>query len=83
MGRTERVAVGPLLRYLRRLRFRWLFLLTVALFAADLAVPDVIPFADEILLGLLATLLGVIRGRRRERGEPDGGSAESRARRDG
>ena len=65
MTRAGRAAVGPLLGYLQRLRFPWLFAVTVVLFLADLAVPDVIPFADEILLGLLATLLGVIRTSRR------------------
>ena len=52
---------GPLMGYLARLRFPQLFLITAALFLADLIVPDFIPFIDELLLGLLALLLGSIR----------------------
>ena len=44
--------VSPLLRWFGRLSFPRLFLLAGALFLLDLAVPDFIPFADEILLGL-------------------------------
>ena len=44
-----------------RLRFPQLFRLTLALFILDLVVPDLIPFADEILLGLLTLLLGTLR----------------------
>ncbi|HEY6942104.1 DUF6116 family protein [Dokdonella sp.] len=47
----------PLLRWAGRLRFPRLALLTAALFVADLLVPDVIPFVDEILLGLGTLLL--------------------------
>jgi hypothetical protein len=46
------------------LRFPGLLVLTVALFLLDLVIPDLIPFVDEILLGLLALLLGSIRKRR-------------------
>jgi len=46
-----------------RLRFPWLLLLTAALFVFDLLVPDLIPFADEILLGLLTTLLATLKKR--------------------
>jgi hypothetical protein len=45
-------------RYADRLRFRQLFLLTASLFVIDLLVPDMIPFADEPLLGLLTLLFG-------------------------
>jgi hypothetical protein len=53
-----KLLIGPLIAYLARLRFPFLFALTTALFVIDLLVPDAIPFADEILLGLGATLLG-------------------------
>jgi hypothetical protein len=45
----------------RRLRFPQLFVFVLAVFLIDLAVPDLIPFADEILLGLLTVLLGSLR----------------------
>ncbi|PVV17723.1 MAG: hypothetical protein B6D79_16525, partial [gamma proteobacterium symbiont of Ctena orbiculata] len=37
---------------------RELFLLTASLFALDLLIPDLIPFVDELLLGLLTLLFG-------------------------
>ncbi|RPE81790.1 DUF6116 family protein [Vulcaniibacterium tengchongense] len=43
---------APLLGFLGRLSFPRLFLLTGLLFLVDLVVPDLIPFADELLLGL-------------------------------
>lgn len=49
--------IAPLLRWFGRLSFPRLFVLTGALFLLDLVVPDVIPFADEILLGLGTLLL--------------------------
>ena len=59
-----------LLRYLGRLRFKTLFLLTASLFAVDLFVPDVIPLLDELLLGL-ATLLFATWRKRKFGGQPD------------
>ena len=51
------------LRFARRLRFPTLFFLTAGLFALDLAVPDMVPFVDELLLGLGTLLLGSLRKR--------------------
>jgi hypothetical protein len=48
---------GPFLAYAARLRFPTLFKITLAIFLIDLVVPDFIPFADEILLGLGALIL--------------------------
>lgn len=45
-----------LVAWLARLRFPTLLKLTAALFVLDLLVPDAIPLADEILLGLLTVL---------------------------
>jgi hypothetical protein len=54
------------LKFATELRFPKLLALTVALFLFDLCIPDFIPLADEILLGLLAALLGTLKKRRRE-----------------
>lgn len=54
-------------RYLGRLRFPTLFLLTAALFAVNVVVADPIPFVDEILLALFGLLLASLRERRRGR----------------
>jgi hypothetical protein len=53
--------VKKILSYAESLRFPWLVLLTAAIFVADLLIPDVIPFVDELLLGLLLAGLGRIR----------------------
>lgn len=54
-------------RYFSRLRFPRLFALTALLFIVDLVFPDAVPFIDELLLGLGATLLGSWKERRREK----------------
>ena len=53
--------VKKILSYAESLRFPWLVLLTAVIFVADLLVPDVIPFVDELLLGLLLAGLGRLR----------------------
>ncbi len=57
---------GPLFRFAERLRFPQLFALTAGLFLLDLVVPDLIPFVDEILLGLLTLLFASWRRKRTE-----------------
>lgn len=52
---------GLLERFASRLRFPQLFSLVLGLFLLDLLIPDFIPFADELLLGLLTLLLGNLR----------------------
>ncbi len=49
--------IGALLAFGGRLRFPLLFSITAVLFVIDLVVPDVVPFVDEVLLGLGALLL--------------------------
>ena len=49
-----------------RLRFPTLFILMALLFVVDLLVPDFIPFVDEIILGLVTVMLGLMREKRRE-----------------
>jgi len=54
--------VGALLaRYAARLRFPQLFAFTGTLFILDMLIPDLIPFMDEMMLGLLTLLLGMWR----------------------
>ncbi len=52
---------ASILKFAGKLRFRQLFLLTGALFVIDLVVPDMLPFVDEILLGLLTLLFASLR----------------------
>lgn len=55
---------GALLRRAENLRFPRLAALTAGLFVLDLLIPDVLPFVDEILLGLATLLLANLRRRR-------------------
>lgn len=64
---TLRTPGGLFLAWAGRLRFPWLLALTATAFVVDLLVPDLIPFADEILLGL-ATI--VLASWRKARGKP-------------
>jgi hypothetical protein len=49
--------------YGAKLRFPQLFAIAATLFFVDLLIPDLIPFIDEILLGLLTLLLGSMQAR--------------------
>jgi hypothetical protein len=57
----RKLILGHLIRYASRLRFPKLFALAGVVFLADLFFPDTIPFADEILLGLITLLLGSLK----------------------
>lgn len=59
-----------LLGFAGKLRFPQLFALAAGLFLIDLVVPDMIPFVDEILLGLGTLLLGSWKNRRSEESRP-------------
>ena len=56
--------LGPVLGFFSKLSFPRLFALTAALFAIDLVVPDLVPFVDELLLGLGTLLLANFRKRK-------------------
>lgn len=49
--------VSVFLSWASRLRFPWLFAVTLAIFLLNVFLPDVIPFVDELILGLVAMLL--------------------------
>ena len=79
IGKVARGGVaGVVLRWAGRLRFPWLFAVTAVLFVVNLFVPDALPFADEILMGLVALVLGSIR----RRGRPAGGAPSKDGARD-
>lgn len=56
--------VALVARFASKLRYPTLFMLTGALFLLDLVIPDVIPFADELLLGLGTLLLAGLKARK-------------------
>ncbi len=53
----RKAALGGLMTWAAKRRFPTLLLLTGALFVIDLLVPDIIPIADELLLGLATLIL--------------------------
>ena len=46
-------------RFAGKLRFPQLFAFIGSLFLLDLLIPDLLPFFDEMMLGLLTLLLGM------------------------
>ena len=62
--------LAPVLGWFGKLSYPRLFLVTAALFVADMLIPDIIPFADELLLGLGTLLLAS--WKRRKDPEPQG-----------
>ena len=52
---------GAVIRWASKLRFPYLFLLMAVLFFLNLFIPDIVPFADEIIMGLVAALLASLR----------------------
>ena len=52
---------GLLGKYGASLRFPQLFAIMAGLFVFDLIVPDMIPLADEILLGLATLMIGSLK----------------------
>lgn len=75
MNLSRAPLVAAFLRYAAGLRFRQLFFVAGGLFLLDMLVPDLVPFADEILLGLLTLLFGAWRKRQRDETPPSGGTA--------
>ena len=59
--------LAPLLAWFGRLKHPQLFGVIAALFAVDLVVPDLIPFIDELLLGLGTVFLANWKRRREEK----------------
>jgi hypothetical protein len=56
--------LAPVLGFLGRLSYPRLFMITATLFVIDLIIPDFIPLADEILLGLGSLLLANFKNRK-------------------
>ena len=72
-SRTSRKAVATAGKghgFFAGMRFPKLFVCVLLLFLIDLVIPDFIPFIDELLLGGLTVMLGMLRaGRRTDRSE--------------
>jgi hypothetical protein len=49
---------------LSRLRHPWLFGIAAVMLAADLVVPDIVPFVDEVLLAAATTGFAMLKKRR-------------------
>lgn len=70
--------IAPFLRWLGRLSYPRLFMLAGALFVADLFIPDMIPFVDEVLLGIGTLLLANWKNRKAPKPANDPIEGESR-----
>lgn len=64
MDTPKQAAVGGFLLWARRRRFPVLLAVTGGLFILDVLVPDLIPFVDELLLGLATLVLARWKDRR-------------------
>lgn len=62
--------LAPVIGFLGRLKHPQLFKLTALLFVIDVLVPDMIPFADELLLALGTLVLGNWKQRRAPEAPP-------------
>ena len=71
MAVPRNALISGLIAYLARLRFPTLAIVTALLFGIDVIVPDALPFADEILLGLATALFASWRRERRGDEEED------------
>ena len=62
MTQTPRGLIpGLIAKFAGRLRFPQLCAFTATLFLLDLVIPDLIPFIDEVLFGLITLLLAMWR----------------------
>lgn len=61
--------IGWLTRYLEGVRYPYLLGICAAVFVLDLIVPDALPFADELLLGVTTLLLARLRRERTPEGD--------------
>lgn len=68
MDASKTTVLGWVRQFAAGRRFPTVFLITGALFLLDVLIPDLIPFVDEILLGLMTVLLGSLRQRKESRG---------------
>ena len=58
LNMDRKKGIGALIpEFILRLRFPLLFIIFLLFFIVDLALSDLIPFADEIFLGLLTAIL--------------------------
>lgn len=71
----------PLLNWARKLRYPTLFKLTALVFVVNVFVPDMIPFVDEILLGLGALLLANLKDRKAGKEPIEGVARKPKSRR--
>ena len=69
MTAPRRAVNAGLLAWAGKRRFPTLLLVTGTLFVIDLIVPDVVPLADELLLGLATLVLARWKDQRQTRSE--------------
>ena len=63
---TDRAMSGPIKSFIGTLKSSYLVMFLTALFFADLAFPDPLPFLDEVVLFVVTILVARWKGRERE-----------------
>lgn len=66
---NPRALITLFLAFANQLKFKNLFLIVIGLFTLDLFIPDLIPFIDEVILGLLAIILANWKSERKQEQE--------------
>ena len=75
-GKLARGGVmGMVVKWASGLRFPYLLLVTGLLFAVNLFIPDFIPFADEIIMGLVTVFLANLKKKPENTSEGPGSQA--------
>ena len=80
MTANKGALLGLVERFAGQLRFPQLFWLTLILFLLDVLIPDLVSFADEILLGLATLMLGSWKREAPRAGEPPEASSSDSGR---
>lgn len=76
MTTPQRTLAAGILGWARTRRFPTLLAVTGTLFVVDLLVPDLVPLADELLLGLATLVFARWKDERGGKDEPDRAAGE-------
>ena len=68
--------LAPIRRFLENRRFPTLLMIAAALLGLNMAIPDVLPFVDEILMLIATLLIGSLR-KKKEQAQSDNPASET------
>ena len=70
------MVLAPIRRFLENRRFPTLLMIAAALLGLNMAIPDVLPFVDEILMLIATLLIGSLR-KKKEQAQSDSPTGET------